>query len=595
MSGKVLENIDLTTKQSKMVKQLLRKHLPNTEVWAYGSRVKFSSRPDSDLDMVAFATPEQATDVMLLKEAFEESDLPFTVDFFVWDEVPDNFHKTIKREHFILQKMNGKVPAQTLPSGDRARPHNPAPRQIMKPAMHTPHGWIPKKVSDIAQINAEAYSPKENWGLVNYFDTSSVTKGVFSDAQSIPGDQLPSRARRKIRDGDIVYSTVRPNQRHYGIIKNPPANTLVSTGFAVVRGKQKVCDTRFLYYALTQGTIVEYLQNIAEQNVSAYPAVLPKDLASLEILLPPLREQRAIAHILGTLDDKIELNRQMSQTLEAMAQALFKSWFIDFDPVHAKAALRTTNANNSPLAGELARQGQSPQTRRWGDITTTLKRARAYLNRMDPKIADLFPDRFEDSELGPIPEGWQVCSLDQIADYMNGLACQKYPAGPEEPGLPVIKIRELRSMSCNQADRSTANVPSKYLVRDGDILFSWSGTLLIKPWVGGDGILNQHLFKVSSSDYPKWFYYFWTLHHMQDFIGIAADKATTMGHIKRHHLSDAKVYIPSEALMHATNTHLKPMLQSAIDKLIENQQLIATRDTLLPRLLSGEITHTDGV
>ena len=548
MKGGTLGNIDLTPGQLKLVKKLLRKHLPDTEVWAYGSRVKFSSRPDSDLDMVAFATPEQATDVMLLKEAFEESDLPFTVDFFVWDEVPDNFHKTIKREHFILQKMNGKVPAQTLPSGDRARPHNPAPRQIMKPAMHTPHGWIPKKVSDIAQINAEAYSPKENWGLVNYFDTSSVTKGVFSDAQSIPGDQLPSRARRKIRDGDIVYSTVRPNQRHYGIIKNPPANTLVSTGFAVVRGKQKVCDTRFLYYALTQGTIVEYLQNIAEQNVSAYPAVLPKDLASLEILLPPLREQRAIAHILGTLDDKIELNRQMSQTLEAMAQALFKSWFIDFDPVHAKAAGRDSGLPKS--------------------------------------ITDLFPDRFEDSELGPIPTGWQSS---RISDAF-GLTMGQSPPGESYnevgDGLPFYQGRADfqfrfpgKRVYCTQPTR---------LANAGDTLVSVRApvgdiNMALEDCAIGRGVAAiRH--KSDSRSY--------TYHFMRSLTHIFApykDDGTVFGSISKKDFQAIPCLNPPQTVIQAFEQLCAPM-DSQVD-LNERTSctLSSTRDTMLPNLLSGRM------
>ena len=165
----------------------------------------------------------------------------------------------------------------------------------------------------------------------------------------------------------------------------------------------------------------------------------------VQISIPPPPEQRAIAHVLGTLDDKIGLNRRMNETLEAMARALFKSWFIDFDPVRAKAALR----NHSPLEGESARQGRSPQARRWGDEKRsqderrlgrgyppppqpsprgsasatppqggsdwTIERARTYLDNMDKERADLFPDRLVDSELGPIPEGWEMGALEDVA------------------------------------------------------------------------------------------------------------------------------------------------------------------------------------
>ena len=210
-------------------------------------------------------------------------------------------------------------------------------------------------------------------------------------------------------------------------------------------------------------------------------------LHAMSIPCPPLPTQRAIAHILGSLDDKIELNRQMNRTLGKMAQAIFKSWFIDFDPVRAKA------------------DGHNPG--------------------LPKEIADLFPDSFKDSELGPIPKGWKVKALDKIAEYFNGLACQKYPAVSGESSLPVIKIRELRQGISSKTDRATPNVPEKFLVSNGDVLFSWSGSLLVDVWTGGPGVLNQHVFKVTSNAFPKWFYFLWTTHHLKEFQKIAADKS----------------------------------------------------------------------
>ena len=204
--------------------------------------------------------------------------------------------------------------------------------------------WREVALGDCVVINEDIYSPKEAWPFVNYLDTGNITENRVSDIQHLAAgeDRIPSRARRKVQLGDIVYSTVRPNQRHFGLMKDIPDNFLASTGFAVMRAKDGIADTGFIYWFLAQDHIVEYLHSIAENSTSAYPSIKPTDLEQLGIELPPLAEQRAIAHVLGTLDDKIELNRRMNETLEGMARALFKSWFVDFDPVRAKMEGRDT-------------------------------------------------------------------------------------------------------------------------------------------------------------------------------------------------------------------------------------------------------------
>jgi type I restriction enzyme, S subunit len=272
---------------------------------------------------------------------------------------------------------------------------------------------------------------------------------------------------------------------------------------------------------------------------------------SLTIPLPPLVEQKIIAAVLGALDDKIELNRRMNATLEAMARALFQSWFVDFDPVRAKL------------------DGCRP-------------------TRLDPAIAALFPNEFEDSELGQIPKDWEVKGLDQIATYLNGLAHQKFPPGDGET-LPVIKIAQLRQGNTTGADRCNTDVPSEYVIHDGDVLFSWSGSLEVELWCGGDGALNQHLFKVTSGEFPKWFYYFWTRHHLDDFRLIAADKATTMGHIQRKHLSAAKVVVPPRSLLDAMTQRMSQLVEKIVSNRLESRALWMVRDALLPKLLSGEL------
>lgn len=186
-------------------------------------------------------------------------------------------------------------------------------------------------------------------------------------------------------------------------------------------------------------------------------------------------------------------------------------------------------------------------------------------------------------------ESWEEKGLDEIAEFLNGLACQKFPRNSSEKGLPVIKIKEMRTGITESSDWATSDVPAKYLIENGDMLFSWSGSLDIVLWFGGKGILNQHLFKVSSDRYPQWFYYFWTQIHLQEFKGIAEDKATTMGHIQRHHLSDSRVIVPSNDELEKMNDTINPIFQKIKFNIQQIRNLTQLRDTLLPKLMSGEV------
>lgn len=189
-----------------------------------------------------------------------------------------------------------------------------------------------------------------------------------------------------------------------------------------------------------------------------------------------------------------------------------------------------------------------------------------------------------------IPYGWQESSLLGIADYLNGLAMQKYRPKDDEQGLPVLKIKELRQGSCDfNSELCSPSIKPEYIVHDGDVIFSWSGSLLVDLWCGGTCGLNQHLFKVTSSTYDKWFYYAWTDHHLQKFAAIAADMATTMGHIKREELSKAEVLIPSQSDYDRIGGLLAPLYDLVIANRIENRKLASLRDELLPQLMSGQL------
>jgi len=193
-----------------------------------------------------------------------------------------------------------------------------------------------------------------------------------------------------------------------------------------------------------------------------------------------------------------------------------------------------------------------------------------------------------------IPDGWSKGCLLDIADYLNGLAMQKFRPSERDIGLPVLKIKELRQGMCDDSsEKCSSSIKEEYIVHDGDVIFSWSGSLLVDFWCGGTCGLNQHLFKVTSKNYDKWFYYFWTLYHLGRFSAIASAKATTMGHIKREDLMNAEVFLPSKKDYKKIDILLKPIVNLIIKNRIENRKLAQLRDTLLPKLMSGELDVSD--
>ncbi|NSS92559.1 restriction endonuclease subunit S [Enterococcus faecalis] len=399
-------------------------------------------------------------------------------------------------------------------------------------------------IKDIADINRNSLK-KEELKKIVYLDTANLTKNKINELVDYDTkiDKIPSRAKRKVEDNDILISTVRPNQEHYGILKNTPDNLIVSTGFAVITPKSNLVDPYYLYALLTQKKITNYLQVVAENSTSAYPSIKPSVIANLEIDLLTLNKQKSIGKFFKSLEYKIELNKQIISNLEELASTLFKRWFVDFE-------FPDENGNPYKSSG----------------------------------------GKMVDNELGKIPEGWEATSLSDIANYKNGLAMQKFRPDEDEKSLPVLKIKELnQGFTDSNSDRCSIDISDEVKIENGDVVFSWSGTLLAKIWTGGDAGLNQHLFKVTSNKFPKWYYYLWTKFYMNKFIGIAKDKATTMGHIKRQHLNEAKVLIPSINMLEKFGKVLGPTIDMVTEKGIENLELSNLRDSLLPKLLSGEI------
>lgn len=314
-----------------------------------------------------------------------------------------------------------------------------------------------------------------------------------------------------------------------------------------------------------------------------------KALNNLQLQLPPDEYQQAAVKVLRSLDDKIQINHQINQTLEQMAQSIFKSWFVDFEPVKTKIA--TLEAGGTEADALLAAMQVIS-----GKDADQLNQMRAEQPEQHAELratAELFPSAMQDSELGEIPEGWACLALDTVAKYQNGLALQKFRPENDHEYLPVVKIAQLKKGYADGIEKASPNIKPDCIIDDGDVVFSWSGSLMVDTWCGGKAALNQHLFKVTSKSYPKWLYYYFTKHHLDEFQRIAAAKAVTMGHIKREHLKAALCAVPCKELIKVGTMVIGSLIDKQIEGRLESKNLAQLRDTLLPKLLSGELTLPD--
>ena len=350
--------------------------------------------------------------------------------------------------------------------------------------------------------------------------TPNVGKGrlILDGIHRVSEDVYNSRNARAIpEEGDLILAREAP-VGNVSIIMDGQ-RVCLGQRVVLIKPKRELVDPHFLTYYLLSAEVQHRLKNHANGAVVAHLNV--SDIRNLWVTLPELDEQVAIGKILRSIDDKIELNRQINDNLEQQAQNIFNHYFID-----------------NPI------------------------------------------------ELGSYSEG----VLTDIAVYLNGLAMQKFRPEGSDFGLPVLKIKELGQRSCdNNSDRCSSLIKEEYIVNDGDVIFSWSGTLLVDLWCGGKCGLNQHLFKVTSDTYPKWFYYFWTKHHLDNFIRVAKDKAVTMGHIKRTELEKANIIVPTQDKLSEINRIMSPIITKIINHRIEMRKLAQLRDSLLPQLMSGEL------
>lgn len=498
--------IDLTKEQRKTLSELFRRFIRGVAVWAYGSRVKWTARPNSDLDLVAFATPAQRLQVADLKDALAESNLPFPVDLHVWDEVPERFREIIRKEYVVVQET--KQPK----SGSNMA------------------GWKDITLGDFVALQRghDLTEPERRAGHVPVM--GSAGQNGFHDTALAKGPGIV-----------IGRSGASFGQVHFCTTDYWPHNTgLYVTDF-------KGNDPRFAYYFLKALDFDRY------NSGSAQPSLNRNFIYPIPICVPEPAEQKSIAHVIGTLDDKIELNRRMNETLEAMARVLFKSWFVDFDPVRAKTEGRDTG--------------------------------------LPKPFADLFPDSFEDSALGEIPKGWGVGTLSDVAS-LNPESWSK------ETRPVVINYIDLSNVKWGSIDDvvgyTQQDAPSRAqrVLRSGDTIV---GT--VRPgngsyaFINADGLTGSTGFAVlrpHRSEYAQFIYLAATAAENIDALAHLADGGAYPA-VRPDVVIATPVIRPRDKVLARFSIFSDSLFARIAQNEHESRTLAALRDTLLPKLISGEL------
>ena len=502
--AKELNHIDISSAERKIILSLIETHLPNTTVWAYGSRATWSARPKSDLDLVAFASADQKNAVYDLKEAFEESDLPFRVDFFVWDNVPDEFRGNIERDRVVL--VDGKADWPETALADLAE--------------YVTVGFVGSMASEYTES-----------GITFLRSQNVVPFNIkFEDVKYISPEFHKKISKSSLQHGDVVI--VRTGKPGACAVIPEDIGECNCSDLVIVRPSDRL-DSRFLCYYVNSVTgqyVNAHLVGAVQQHFNVGSA------KKMKIPLPSLKTQKAIAHILGTIDDKINLNRRMNETLEAMAQAIFKSWFVDFDGC----------------------------------------------------------TEFEDSELGRVPKGWKWKPLfetvnligggtpkTKVEEYWNGtIPWYSVVDAPSESDIFLLDTqKKITELGLNNS--------STKLLREGTTIVSARGTVGKLALAAVETTMNQSCYGIQGkADFPDYYTYF-SVKRMIDDLKRNVHGAV-FDTITRDTFKHVYTVVPPAELRLKFEETMQPYLSKIVSNLRQVRQLTSLRDTLLPKLISGE-------
>lgn len=528
--------IDIRPDHWEIVQRILQEHVPNLEVWAFGSRAKWNAKAFSDLDLAIITDEPLPIDTSAaLNEAFSESDLPWKVDVVDWASVGDGLKKAIKRDKVLVQEK-----------GESTRSE-----------------WKQVSLHEVCQKVTSGGTPSRRnpayyeAGVWPWVKTQELKDGWIDDTEEHITDAAIAESSAKVLPANtVLLAMYGATVGKLGILRRPMA---CNQACCAIISDEKKSDFRFLYY---------YLLNIRSELINLATGAAQQKLSgalikSLKLTLPDLSEQRSIARILGALDDKIELNRKQNETLEAMARAMFKAWFVDFEPVRAKMEGRW-------------KRGQS-------------------LPGMPANLYDLFPDRMVESELGEIPEGWGVSALRDVCSYISRGISPKYI---DFGGVAVVNQKCIRDFSIDFSKTRRHDASKRKI--DDRLLKLWD-VLVNSTGVGTLGrvaqvrrlpeavIVDSHVTVLRAGVEINPLYLGLVVGGMQQEIEALAEGSTGQTELSRAKLGELKILLPNNEVLDGFHDFMKSIFDGASSNQIDSDVLARIRDTLLSELVSGRL------
>ena len=560
--------IDIRPDHLRIVRDVLHRRLPTgVKVWVFGSRASWTTKDSSDLDLAL----EGDTDIPRrrlseLEAAFEDSELPYTVDVVDLRRISERFRRVVTRQRAPLPESHGPRAdgsTETATTTEAAK-RNPGRRRHWKE-------YAVRELIDTGSLEiGDGYRAKNSElsksGLP-FARAGNIKDGFhFDDADCFPAENLHRVKNKASIPGDVVF-TSKGTVGRFGFVREHTPRFVYSPQLCFWRSLDTVLiDPRYLFYWMSGPDFFRQFKEVSGQTDMAEFVSL-RDQRDMRITIPPVREQRAIAHVLGTLDDKIELNRRMNATLEAMARALFQSWFVDFDPVRAKMKGKDTG--------------------------------------LPKEIANLFPDRLVDSELGLIPKGWPVESLDKHFEVVKGVSYKGSGLGTD--GAPLHNLNSIREGGGYKYEGIkyySGEYSDRHTLRPGDVIVANTeqghdrhliGYAAIVPEVfGSQGIASHHVYRVRARLNGRLSTAFLHLllnsSRMHDVVSGYAN-GTTVNMLPIDALQRPPVAIPPKVLVEALDA-IALCAERQRERIVrESGILTSVRDTLLPKLISGCHEH----
>ena len=410
-------------------------------------------------------------------------------------------------------------------------------------------------VKNVVNINKSTLPSKENWSTLKYLDTGNITENQIDTLQIFQkGEKLPSRAKRKVEKGTIIYSTVRPNQKHFGYFDTYSDDLVVSTGFATLDVIDPRVNSKYLYYLLTQNSVISQLQSIGENSTSSYPSIRPEDIGNLSFMFPDINIQNKIADILTSIDKKIQINNRINQELEAMAKTLYDYWFVQFD---------FPDQNGKPYKSSGGKMVYHPELKR------------------------------------EIPEGWGVEKLGELIELERGVTYAKSDI-VEKTTKDAIGVLRATNITGNVMDLNDLvylakdKINNKQIIKQNETLIVMSSGS--KEHLGKNAInyyeevigFGAFCSKIVPQKYSNYINTFLQSSEFKGYL-LKQSMGTNINNLTNSDILDCRIILPNNDILDKFENMVEKNIRLISNNYIQNQELTQLRDWLLPMLMNGQV------